>query len=386
MIKSAESTAKNTAESEILIHTPVIKKSFGQVPRWLLFKMFQKLPAREHFGWCLLAYLICLKPDTVINIKELSERSGYSERSLYLYMGYLAEVGHVKITKIRGDDARFITTIYEVFYHKFSWKNTNTNLQKGDFKEENSKNENDNSRNYLKSRSDEKNNTNTNLQKGENTDENHSSYNKNTPAHASNNNTRNNTVSKETKISGSENQSGPRKNSNPPSPLSGADLFCYYLTSKERQTLSKGLINTAGKFIPDNEIRGVIERSRINGDQVKYLNGVIKNKRNDTQPRQYQTRPQSEQAPPAKPQKDMAEQDGKQIVQQFAEIDSKFESFIENLSTKEQIELIEKIKPNLSQFTIRRLGIQNNISEDLLEYYFINYQVRSEIVAYYELL
>lgn len=124
-------------------------------------------------------------------------------------------------------------------------------------------------------------------------------------------------------------------------------------------------------------------------DPIRYVWGAIK-KRNkklvDTQPQQYQTRPQSEQAPPAKPQNDMAEQDGKQIVQQFADIDSKFESFIKNLSTKEQIELIDKIKPNLSQFTIRRLGIQNNISKDLLEYYFINYQVRSEIVAYYELL
>lgn len=115
-------------------------------------------------------------------------------------------------------------------------------------------------------------------------------------------------------------------------------------------------------------------------DPIGYIWGAIKKineKRSDTQSRQYQTRPPSGQAPPAKPQKSIA---NKEKIVSPASIDSEFEKRIASLSKDEKIKLIEKIIPRLNPWTLKRYQLLSGVDEGLLDYYFGVYQIKYEIL------
>lgn len=181
---------------EIKIHRNLVAKSFTKVPHWLRKNISKKLPAIQHQAWCLLLELISRDPKDPANIKKLSDETGHSIRSLYRYMSELEKLGHCRIVKVRGDDGRFILTLYEVYLFKFFWKNTDTNWQVDNIIEENSNDDQaqSNDNNTLPETD-----TDTNWQKDEITTNSDSSYNKNTPARAHDNKTSNKTKQQQQK-------------------------------------------------------------------------------------------------------------------------------------------------------------------------------------------
>ncbi len=281
-------TAKNSTNS-IKIYTSEIKKSFGQIPNWLLFKIAQRLPATKHHAYCLLAYFLSLKSFTIITPETLAEDTGHSERSIYRYLGYLAKIGHVRIIKVRGDDARFITTAYEVYLDKFFWRDNHTDWQKDEIIEYNSQKD-------IRIEQD----ANTNWQKDEMIEKKDSSYNKNTRARTRN--TENNTDNSKRVVSVLY-----EKNLRP----DRRDFFAA-VPAKLRNKKIWTLINSIMAAFKDDAfdfMTGVFCNETIS-DPIAYLWGAVNRKKADNEKRQSQTKETSPNISPAKPPKN---HDGKKI-------------------------------------------------------------------------
>lgn len=290
-MKTIKTTEKTTEKQQIKIYRADVKKSFGQIPNWLLFKIAQRLSATEHHAYCLLAYFLSLKSFTVITAKTLAKDTGHSERSIYRYLAHLAKIGHVRIIKIKGADMRFITTVYEVYLDKFFWRNNDTNWQKDDIIEYNCQNDTENE--LYK---------NTNWQKDENKAKNAGSYYKNTPR-ARAHNTENNTVNPTDCYSVEQKKSPPDRR-----------VFFAAVPAMFRNKKIWVLINCLIKHFGDEALdfmTGVFGDETIE-DPIRYLWGAIKKKRADITDRQSLKKPTSDPTPPPNPQKSMADKEEKQ--------------------------------------------------------------------------
>lgn len=92
--------------------------------------------------------------------------------------------------------------------------------------------------------------------------------------------------------------------SNPPS-LTGADLVCFLLTTRQRQSVPVKLVNSVGKHIPDKEIPKLIKDAFDKNDPCGYMWGAIKKKQKaDIKARQSLTPPPSDQNLPPNPQEE----------------------------------------------------------------------------------
>lgn len=277
-ISATVTIEKSTENQQIKIYRASIKKSFGQIPNWLLFKIAQRLPAEKHHAYCLLAYFLSLKSFTMITAKTLAEETGHSERSIYRYLSYLAKIGHVRIIKIKGDDMRFITTVYEVYLDKFFWRDNDTDWQKGE-------NIINNSEKHHVKRVDR----NSDWQKGENKQKNDSSYYKNTRARTQN--TENNTVNPTDCYSIERKKDRPNRR----------DFFAAVPIGLRNKDTPK-LINCLIKFFKDEafDFMSWVFCNDTIKEPIGYLWGAISKKQ------QSLTKPPSVQNPPLNPQKSLA--------------------------------------------------------------------------------
>lgn len=156
-----------------------------------------------------------------------------------------------------------------------------------------------------------------------------------------------------------------KKQSNPP-PLSGADLVTSLLTVEQRKTIDRVLVNSIGKYIPCDQIPALIANAFQTDFPINYLWGAIR------KARQSLTRPPSPTAPPAKPQKQPADQNDilserEKHFEEQLKIAEKIDQYVANLTDCGRIELIMEMRDNFTKFQKKRSKIFYFDAEDRQE-------------------